>query len=41
MITLPLEVRMLDLNQLEYDIAGSALHSLITHVRISKIRIAG
>lgn len=39
MVTLSLEIRVLNLNQLENNIAGSALHPLVTHVCISKIRM--
>ena len=39
-VALSLEIWMLNLNQLEDDIAGSALHSLIAHVRVPQIRVA-
>lgn len=41
MITLPPEVGVLDLHQLEDDIAGCALHPLVTHVGVAQVGVAG
>jgi len=40
-ITFSAQVRVLDLDKLKNNVAGSSLHSLISHVCISQVRIAG
>lgn len=41
MVSLSLEVWMLDFYQLEDDVAGGALHPLVAHVGISQVRVTG
>lgn len=41
MLVHSLKIGVFDLDQLEDDITRSSLHSLVTHISISQIRITG